>query len=86
MKRILDHRTEPTTVQTKSGDKTVDQVREVTYIDDNGAVHTLTFHPAGTNVAGEAEGGNRIVGEDTPHYGFTDPREAVNAYENGEVI
>ena len=85
MGQVLDHKTVPTTIQTDQGEQTVEQLRSVTFQDANGAVHTLTFYNPGDNVAGADEGNPRIVGEDVPHFAFTDPHEAVAAFERGEL-
>lgn len=64
---------------------TVEYVQSVTFVDVNGGVHTLTFWPEGKDVAGEAEDGPRIVGTDVPSFLFTKPRDAVTAFERGEI-
>jgi hypothetical protein len=60
-------------------------VESVTFQDVLGAVHTLTFHPEGTNVAGEAESNPRIVGKDVPYHEFLDAAEAVEAFLDGKL-
>lgn len=87
MRRILDSELRSATVHTEDqGDVQRDEVASVTFEDHVGGLHTLVFHPPGTNVAGEAENEPRIVGEHVPHYSFATPDEAVDAYENGRIV
>jgi hypothetical protein len=60
-------------------------VGEVTFLDYRGTPHTLTFHPLGTHVEGEAEATARVVGEDVPHYVYTDPAQAAQDWLDGKV-
>lgn len=86
MRRILDSTTRKVTVPLEGGgEQAVDEVASVTFEDHVGAVHTLIFHPPGTEVSGDAEEAKRVVGEDLPHYRFATAEEAVDAYENGKV-
>lgn len=94
MRRILEHEMRTTTVRDAEGNETPrDEVARVNFIDHNGALHGLVFHPLGTDVSGEEEDTPRIVGEHVyedgttmRHYSFPTPEEAVAAYENGEVV
>lgn len=87
MRRILDHSTrEQRHTDADGNEQTREVVHHVNYVDDAGALHGLTFHPAGTNVAGEAETEPRLVGEHVPEYVFSDPEEAVEAYERGKIV
>jgi hypothetical protein len=86
MLRILSSTTRSARTTNEYGDETQqDVIASVTYVDHAGAAHTLTFHPKGTDVSGDAEDIPRIVGDHVPEFTFHDAREAVNAYETGEV-
>lgn len=87
MRQILDHTMrEESYEDAERGVITKQVVHTVNYIDHSGALHGLVFHPVGENVAGDEESEPRIVGDAVPHYSFTDPKAAVDAYENGEVV
>jgi len=86
MSQILSSTTAERETTSDSGRKSKSEVvTSVTFVDDKGAVHTLTFLPEGTDVAGEEEASPRIVGEHIPSHTFKDAREAVTAYERGEI-
>lgn len=60
-------------------------IHSVTFLDSNGAAHTLTFHPRGTEVQGEAENIIRKVGESVPYHEFTDAETAIQAFLDGKL-
>lgn len=87
MAKILAH--EQRTVQSTGalGELVNDaEVAAVTFEDALGAVHTLVFHPPGTNVSADPENNPRVVGTHVPHYSFKTAEEAVAAYLDGKVI
>ena len=61
------------------------RITSVTFINERGAVSTLQFHPEGTELPGHTDDTPRVVGDQVPVFDFKDAREAVTAYENGEV-
>lgn len=86
MSKITASKMVPHKITDDDGNTSVaEYVGSVTFTDILGAEHTLVFHPGGTDVSGEAEDESRIVGEDVPEHLFTDPRDAVTAFERGEV-
>jgi hypothetical protein len=86
MLKTLHSETVPVKVRADDGtESTADVLKSVTFTDFAGAAHTLTFHPEGTDVSGEAEDVPRVVGEDVKHFHYTDPDDAIADYMSGKV-
>lgn len=86
MRKITGHTMRSVPVRDDQGNETTKQVvHSVDYIDHQGSVHGLVFHPHGTDVSGDAESSPRVVGVDVPYFEFETPEAAVVAYEHGEI-
>lgn len=94
MAHILNSVMGTTTVETQTTDDqgnvhtaetSVPVVKQVTFMLDRSTPHTLTFLDKGSKIV-DGKGVERVVGEGTtPHYQFSTPEDAVQAYLDGKV-
>jgi hypothetical protein len=70
---------------TRDVEKVLHILHSVTFEDFLGSVHTLTFHPAGTNTKAHSDDPDWIVGKDVPYHEFMDADEAVMAFYKGLI-